>query len=109
MKITILTLFPEMFLGILDNSIIKRAIAKGSAKVELVNIRDFTKNKYGRVDTPPIGGGAGLVMQVQPIVDALRSIEEAIKYYFHREERNLIKQKRTLFHKRPYYFNMWPL
>lgn len=79
MKITILTLFPEMFSGVLENSIIKRAITKGNAKVGLINIRDFTKNKYGRVDTPPIGGGAGLVMQVQPIVDALRSIESGYK------------------------------
>ena len=72
MKITILTLFKEMFDGFLSNSIIKRAISKGVVDVELINIRDFTLDKYGRVDTPPIGGGAGLVMKCQPIVDALR-------------------------------------
>ena len=73
MKITILTLFPEMFDGFLTNSIIKRAIAKKVVEVKIVNIRDFTKDKYGRVDTPPIGGGAGLIMKCQPIVDALKS------------------------------------
>lgn len=79
MKITILTLFPEMFTGILENSIIKRAIAKNVVEIELLNIRDFTKDKYNRVDTPPIGGGAGLVLKAQPIVDALRSIEDGHK------------------------------
>ena len=74
MKITILTLFPEMFDGFLTNSIIKRAIGKKVVEVKLVNIRDYTKDKYGRVDTPPIGGGAGLVMKCQPIVDALKDV-----------------------------------
>ena len=73
MKITILTLFPEMFEGFLTNSIIKRALAKEVVEVKLVNIRDYTLDKYGRVDTPPIGGGAGLIMKCQPIVDALKA------------------------------------
>jgi tRNA (guanine37-N1)-methyltransferase len=79
MKITILTLFPEMFTGILTNSIIKRAIAKNIVTIDIVNIRDFTLDKYNRVDTPPIGGGAGLVMKVQPIVDTLKSLEPGYK------------------------------
>jgi len=74
MIITILTLFPEMFDGFLTNSIIKRAIGKKVVEVKIVNIRDYTKDKYGRVDTPPIGGGAGLVMKCQPIVDALKDV-----------------------------------
>ena len=81
MKITILTLFPEMFDGFLTNSIIKRAIAKNIVSVEIKNIRDYTKDKYGRVDTPPIGGGAGLIMKCQPILDCLEanSTEESYK------------------------------
>lgn len=75
MKITILTLFPSMFDGFKENSIIKRAIGKGIVEVELIDIRDFTKDKYGRTDTPPIGGGAGLVQKAQPIVDALNSVK----------------------------------
>lgn len=82
MKITILTLFPEMFAGFTDTSIIKRAIGKQIVEIELVNIRDFTENKYGRVDTPPIGGGAGLVMQAQPIVSALKSLTPGHKILF---------------------------
>ena len=77
MKITILTLFPEMFEGFLTNSIIKRAIGKKVVEVKIINIRDYTKDKYGRVDTPPIGGGAGLVMKCQPIVDALKVVSSA--------------------------------
>ena len=73
MRITILTLFPEMFDGFLTNSIIKRAIGKEIVEVKIVNIRDYTNDKYGRVDTPPIGGGAGLIMKCQPIVDALKN------------------------------------
>ena len=63
-----------MFDGFLTNSIIKRARGKGVVEVKIVNIRDYTKDKYGRVDTPPIGGGAGLVMKCQPIVDALKDV-----------------------------------
>ena len=76
MKITILTLFPSMFDGFMSNSIIKRAIAKGCVSVEIVDIRSFTKDKYGRTDTPPIGGGAGLIEKCQPIVDALKSVQD---------------------------------
>lgn len=74
MKITVLTLFPEMFTGVTENSIIKRAISKGVCEIEIVQIRDYTKDKYGRVDTPPIGGGAGLIQKCQPIVDALKAV-----------------------------------
>ena len=80
MRITILTLFPEMFDGFLTNSIIKRAIAKQIVEIKIVNIRDYTKDKYGRVDTPPIGGGAGLIMKCQPIVDALETNSSAEAY-----------------------------
>ena len=74
MKISILTLFPEFFDGFLTNSIIKRALAKDQVQIEIVNIRDFTKDKYGRVDSAPVGGGAGLIMKCQPVLDCLNSI-----------------------------------
>ena len=76
MKITILTLFPEFFENPLNTSIIKRAKSKGVIDFEIVNIRDFTLDKNGRVDNPPTGGGAGLIMQCQPIVDALKSVKK---------------------------------
>lgn len=73
MKITILTLFPEMFSGFLSNSIIKRAIAKNVVEIKVINIRDYTLDKYGRVDSAPIGGGAGLIMKCQPIIDCINA------------------------------------
>lgn len=75
MKISILTLFPEVMTPYLETSILKRAKLKGAVEIEVKQIRDFTKDKYGRVDTPPIGGGAGLIEKIQPIVDALRSVK----------------------------------
>lgn len=76
MKITILTLFKEMFDSYLNNSIIKRAIAKGLVSFELIDIREFTLDKHHRVDNPPFGGGAGLIMMCQPIVDALNTCKD---------------------------------
>ena len=73
MKITILTLFPEFFESFLNTSIIKRALSKEIFEIELINIRDYTKDPHHRVDNYPTGGGAGLIMQCQPIVDALKS------------------------------------
>lgn len=76
MKISILTLFPEFFDGFLTNSIIKRAIAKGQVEIEIVNIRDYTLDKYGRVDSAPVGGGAGLIMKCQPVLDCLKNVRK---------------------------------
>lgn len=76
MNITVLTLFPAMFEGFTTNSIIKRALGKGVASFSAVDIRAYTKDKYGRTDTPPIGGGAGLVQKAQPIVDAIAAVKK---------------------------------
>ncbi len=75
MKISILTLFPEMFEGFINTSIIKKARLKGLVEFELIDIRSFSTNKHHRVDDYAFGGGQGLVMTLQPVVDALRSIE----------------------------------
>lgn len=80
MKITILTLFPEMFDGFMTNSIIKRAIAKNLVTINIVNIRDYTLDKYGRVDSAPVGGGAGLIMKCQPIIDCLKAVKSKDSY-----------------------------
>ncbi|MEA5060982.1 MAG: tRNA (guanosine(37)-N1)-methyltransferase TrmD [Erysipelotrichaceae bacterium] len=76
MTIKILTLFPEMFTGILTNSIIKRAIASKIVTIKIIDIRSFTKDKHGRVDSAPVGGGAGLIMKCQPIIDALEDAKK---------------------------------
>lgn len=80
MKFIVLTLFPEMFSSFFETSILKRAIGTNKIEVEFVNIRDYTKDKYGRVDTPPIGGGAGLILKCQPILDALKSNSSSKSY-----------------------------
>lgn len=72
----VLTLFPEMIDAALSHSIIGRAVKEGIIDVEAVNIRDFSKDKHRHVDDYPYGGGAGMVMQPQPIYDAYKSIEK---------------------------------
>lgn len=74
MKITIMTLFPEMCNAVLDESIIGRARKNGKIEIETVNIRDFTVDKHNRVDDAPYGGGMGMLMQTQPIYDCFASL-----------------------------------
>ena len=75
MKFNVLTLFPEMINNAMSESIIGRAITNELISVNAINIRDFSKNKHMKVDDYPYGGGAGMLMQVQPVVDAYNSIE----------------------------------
>lgn len=75
MRISILTLFPEMFEGFLNSSIIKRAIDKSLVKFDIINIRDFSKLNNKQVDDTPYGGGSGMVMMVEPVVDAINSVK----------------------------------
>ena len=74
MKFHILTLFPEMIEQGLNNSIIKRGIDAGHLSVNAVNIRDYTLDKHNKVDDYPYGGGAGMLMQAQPVYDAYKSL-----------------------------------
>lgn len=74
MKFRILTLFPEMFDGFMQTSIIGKAIESKSIQIDVEQIRDFSTNKHRKVDDYPFGGGAGMVMAVQPLRDALRSV-----------------------------------
>ncbi|MBO5711770.1 MAG: tRNA (guanosine(37)-N1)-methyltransferase TrmD [Acholeplasmatales bacterium] len=71
MKITILTLFPQMFEGFLGESIIKRTIAKGLCEIECVDIREYSTNKHRHVDDTPCGGGQGMVLQCDIIHRAI--------------------------------------
>ena len=71
MKINILTIFPEMFAP-LRMSMLGRAIENGIIELSITDIRQFTKDKHRRVDDTPYGGGAGMVMQVQPLMDSFR-------------------------------------
>ena len=74
MKINVLTLFPEMFTAVTESSILGKAAEKGILDINLINIRDFSKDRHNKADDTPYGGGVGMVMVCQPIFDALRSI-----------------------------------
>lgn len=78
MKFYILTLFPEMVMQGLSTSIIGKAKEKGILTIEAVNIRDYTRDKHLKVDDYPYGGGAGMVMQAQPIFDAYQAVKDKI-------------------------------
>lgn len=78
MNFHVLTLFPEMVMGGLSTSITGRAIESGHISIEAVNIRDFSTNKHKKVDDYPYGGGAGMLMQAQPVFDAYKSVEDKI-------------------------------
>ncbi|MBR4671886.1 MAG: tRNA (guanosine(37)-N1)-methyltransferase TrmD [Bacilli bacterium] len=76
MRIDILTLFPSMFDGFLNNSIIKRAIDKNLVEINIVNFRDYSKDPHHKVDDTPYGGGSGMVLMVQPIYDAVMDLKD---------------------------------
>ena len=75
MKIDILTLFPNMFEGIFSESIVKRAIANHKVEINLINFRDFSSLNNQQVDDTPYGGGAGMVLRCEPLIDALESVK----------------------------------
>lgn len=76
MKIDILTLFPEMFEGFKNESIIKRAIESKKVEINTCNFRDFAKNKHKKVDDTPYGGGQGMVLMCQPVFDAVEHLKK---------------------------------
>lgn len=80
MRIDILTLFPEMFEGIFNHSILKRAQNKQLAEIYLHNIRDYSTDKHHRVDDYAYGGGAGMVMTIQPIFDLIEKLKAERQY-----------------------------
>lgn len=80
MRFHILTLFPEMVRQGLETSIIGKAVENGCIELNVINIRDFTIDRHKKVDDYPYGGGAGMVMQAQPVYDAWLSVVESIGY-----------------------------
>lgn len=75
MKITILSLFPEMFPGVFGSSMIWHATDIKAIEIEIINFRDFSTSKHKKVDDAPFGGGPGMLLSVEPIYKALQSIE----------------------------------
>lgn len=76
MQFHILTIFPEMFKGFLNESILKKAQGKGVIKIHLHDIRKYSKDKHKKVDDTPYGGGAGMVFTPQPLFDCIEDIKK---------------------------------
>ncbi|MCF6137084.1 tRNA (guanosine(37)-N1)-methyltransferase TrmD [Pseudalkalibacillus berkeleyi] len=76
MKIDILTLFPQMFDGVLNSSILKKAQDKGAVEYGVTDFRNYAANKHYKVDDYPYGGGAGMVLAAQPLFDAVEALTE---------------------------------
>ena len=87
MKIDVLTLFPEMFSGVFNGSILKRAQDRGAVTLNTVNFRDFSQNKHKKVDDYPYGGGAGMLLAPQPIFDVSSG-----RAFYSSESRRIIKR-----------------
>lgn len=83
MKISVLTIFPEMLRPMIESSILGRAIKNGILEIELINIRDFSENKHHNTDDYPFGGGVGMLMMAQPIFSAFESVktDESVSIY----------------------------
>ncbi|MBU4205057.1 tRNA (guanosine(37)-N1)-methyltransferase TrmD [Patescibacteria group bacterium] len=75
MKFDIITIFPKIFRGYFEESLIKKARQKGLISIDVHNLRDFTKDKHKTVDDKPFGGGLGMVMKVEPIYKAIQSLK----------------------------------
>ena len=75
MRISVLTLFTDMYENFLHTSIVGRSVASGLVDIDLVQIRDFAHDRYRHVDDTPFGGGAGMVMKCQPVLDAIASVK----------------------------------
>jgi len=79
MRIDIISIFPKMFSAVLDESMIKRAQAKGKVKIFAHDLRDYTLDKHHKVDDRPFGGGSGMVLQAEPIFRAVAAIKKQLK------------------------------
>ena len=78
MQIDIITVLPEMFEGFLSESIVGRARKQGLVEINIHNLRDYTKDKHKRVDDYPFGGGSGMIMQIQPIADCIKNLQDKL-------------------------------
>lgn len=92
MIINVLTLFPEMFDGILNTSILGRAVDKEAVKFNVINIRDYSLNKHGKVDDEPYGGGQGMVMTCQPLMGAVSSLRDKGKVIYMTPKGDVLNQ-----------------
>ena len=101
MRIDILTLFPNMFEPLFE-SVLGRAVSSKKLEINLVNIRDFSKDKHKKCDDVPFGGGAGMVMTAQPIYDAIKSVltEDSTVFFFLQREKFFRKRRQFRFQRK---------
>jgi tRNA (guanine37-N1)-methyltransferase len=76
MIIDVVTLFPSMFQGVAGESILRRAQEQGQVQINLINLRDFSKDKHKKVDAPPYGGGPGMVIMAEPVLEAVEHLRK---------------------------------
>ena len=76
MIIDVVTLFPSMFQGVVGESILRRAQEQGQVQINLINLRDFSKDKHKKVDAPPYGGGPGMVIMAEPVFEAVEHLRK---------------------------------
>lgn len=98
MRIDIITIFPEMFEGPFNHSIIKRAQQKGHVEIHLHQLRDFANNKHKNVDDAPFGGGAGMVMMIEPVYNCIMKLKSERIYdaiIYTSPDGNLLDQKKA--------------
>jgi tRNA (guanine37-N1)-methyltransferase len=96
MKIEVLSLFPEMFTGTVDSSILGKAGQRGLLEIHVTDIRDFTQDKHKRVDDTPFGGGAGMVMSADPIFRALEWVDAANKRIVYMSPKGKVLDKEVI-------------
>src|SRR5688572_32115219 len=75
MRFDVLTLFPQIFEGYLGQSLLKEAIEAGLVSVQLHDIRNWSRDKHHKVDDRPFGGGPGMILQVEPVVECVESVQ----------------------------------
>ena len=100
MRIDVLTIFPKMFDAVLGESIVKRALKKGVAEINVVDLRDFTKDKHRKVDNKPFGGGPGMVMNAEPFFEAVNYIRRKTKDKRLKTRTVLLSPKGTTFNQK---------
>ena len=95
MRISVLTIMPDLFEDLLNSPVLARAVRKGELELEIVDIRDYAPGSFRHIDDSPFGGGAGMVMRCQPVLDALRSCKERGEVVYGKEGEG-VSRRRTV-------------
>lgn len=96
MKIDVLTLFPDMFSPVTNDSILGKAVENNILNIRISNIRDYTKDKHRKTDDTPFGGGAGMILSPQPVFDALHALNTSCKRILYMSPRGKILDKQLI-------------